>query len=410
MKILHISTSDTGGAANACIRLHLGLLELGVDSKVLVFLKKRNIPEVYQLFENKKTNYYFNKFRYFRFGFYEGINRISLFGRKKGHEIFTSPKSLLRPETHPLFKCADIINLHWVAYFINYKTFFKDKTKKYVWTLHDMNPFTGGCHYSEDCDNFKNNCSKCPQIEDAVFNNLAKNYFIIKRTAFSNIDNFCTVSPSTWLRDLSCKSKLFSEHKNEHISNGHNESIFKPSDKTESRKKLNLPINNKILLFIADNINNQRKGFNIMIEAFKKLNNNDVLLCIAGSCDKTINIENIVKLGFISNEDTMSELYSACDAYVLPTRMDNLPNTIIESQFCGTPVIAFSVGGVPEMIEQGVNGILCTDTTSEALSTALNDFLQEKYLFDSNKIREIAVSKYCLLNQARRYLELYKSL
>ena len=96
MKILHISTSDSGGAANACIRLHLGLLDAGIDSKVLVYLKKKNIPEVYQFDEYKSPNPFFKKFSYLMFGFHEGINRIKLLNREKSFELFTSPKSLIR--------------------------------------------------------------------------------------------------------------------------------------------------------------------------------------------------------------------------------------------------------------------------------------------------------------------------
>lgn len=410
MNILHISTSDKGGAANACLRLHNGLLNRGVNSKVLVFLKSGDCPEVHYLFEDKNRNALLEKFRYFKFGFCEGLNRLKLLGREKEFDIFTKPKSLLRPEQSPLFEWADIINLHWVAYLIDYKRFFCDASKKYVWTLHDMNPFTGGCHYSLDCEKYKNDCNNCPQLEGTLFNGYAKSNLEYKKDAFKNVDNLKIITPSKWLMNKSKESALFSKYEHFNIPNGIDENTFVPVDKIEARKKLSLPTDKKILLSVSNFIDDKRKGANTLLKTlnYTKENVNDILICLAGKTKIEFNRTNIHSLGFVELEK-MKTVYSAADAYVLPSLGDNLPNTIIESLLCGVPVIAFPVGGIPEMINHGKNGLLCSDTTSEALANSISEFFSGKYSFDTQYIRSDAIERYSIKNQVDRYIGLYRN-
>jgi glycosyltransferase involved in cell wall biosynthesis len=414
MKILHISTSDTGGAANACIRLHQGLLELGVDSKVLVFLKRRNIPEVYQFYENKSSNYILDKYRFFKFGFYEGINRLMLLNRVKGNEIFTYPKSLIPLHNHPLVQEADVIHLRWVSYFLNYSTFFKNvKDKKIVWTLSDMNPFTGGCHYALDCRKFQNDCTDCPQLQGSIWSDYSKFILDKKLKALKDVNNISVVSPSQWMMEESKSSRLFGRFTNYFIPNGIDTDEYKILDKIKVRDKLKLPRDRIIFLFVADSLDRRLKGFGILVNVLKKHfnNNKNILLLTIGSQKNKLEIEgvDIINLGYLSSEEKLNEAYSAADVFITPSLAESFGNTVLESMLCGTPVIGFPVGGVKEQIINGKNGILSRDITEDALAESINEFVNKKYIFESNKIREISEKNYNLRQYAEKYLEIYKS-
>ena len=148
MKILHINTSDHGGAANACIRLHKGLRKQGVSSKIL-FLNLHNSAD------NHLHGFYTNRSKFFFKKILQRLlyrNKWRTRNLKPVIEGFFSPKTVHRIENHPLIDWADIIHLHWVTHFLNYPTFFNRVQKPIVWTLHDMNPFSGGYHYSNGFD------------------------------------------------------------------------------------------------------------------------------------------------------------------------------------------------------------------------------------------------------------------
>lgn len=411
MKIIHISTSDTGGAANACIRLHQGLLKAGIDSKVLVFLKHRNLKGVNQFYENKSSNFLLDKIRYYKFGFYEGINRLRLLGRNKGFEIFTSPRSLIDVFNHPLVQEADIIHLHWVAYFLDYQNFFgKLKNKKIIWTMHDMNPFTGGCHYARECKKYQSDCSICPQLKGTLSQNYAQHNLNIKKTALDNTNNLQIVTPSNWLLEKSKSSSLFSKYEHTHIFNGIDTNRFTLLDKIKSKKELGLPVDKVNLLFVSDLIENKEKGFDFLSKAIEKINNKNYVLSLVGKTKLDFN-KNVIKyLGYVKSVEKMNLVYSAADAFVIPSLEDNLPNTVIESLLCGTPVIGFPTGGIPEMIDNNKNGFICDNKSSEALTNTITKFLSRKNIFDSENIRKNAIEKFSLNKQVNKYIELYKKM
>lgn len=411
MKILHISTSDTGGAANACVRLHQGLLNAGFDSKVLVFLKRRNIDGVFQFYEHKSSNLAVDKYRFFKFGFYEGINRLHILGRSKNYEIFTSPKSLIDIINHPLILDADIIHLHWVAYFLDYPSFFKKiKNKKLVWTLHDMNPFTGGCHYARDCSKYASNCSKCPQLLGSFSQNYAQHNLLIKKKSLKEIKNINIITPSNWLLQKSKSSYLFSKYNHYHIFNGIDTGQFKIMDLNKSKNKLGIPTDKINLLFVSDLIENKEKGFELLNKSINEIDNDNFILTLVGKTKLTFSNKKIKYLGYIKGIEKMNMVYSAADAFVIPSLEDNLPNTVIESLLCGTPVIGFPTGGIPEMIMHKENGLITKDKSSESLSSAIIDFLSKKNYFDREQIRTNSIENFGLKNQVKKYIELYEKI
>lgn len=416
MKILHINTFDQGGAAIAAIRLHKALLTNGIDSSIL-FLKRRDnsIPNSIQFFEEashyksalkRLFNLFWEKVS-FRFS-KEYSNWQKLLNKPKGFELFSFNPTDIDITKHPAYKNADIIHLHWTAGFLDYN-FFEKNDKPIVWTLHDMNPFTGGCHYSSGCEKYKTECRDCPQLQNTKN---PDNAFIDQKYKLSFVKNqqIIITAPSIWLRDCSKNSTIFKDLLHLHIPYSLSMSIFNIRNKEFSRSVFNLPLDKKILLFVSDSIENKRKGFDLLLDAIKNLNDPDILICAIGEQNQSILPENVVFLGRITDQRLIALAYSAADLFVLPSIEDNLPNVMLESLACGIPIVTFPVGGMLDVIETGFNGILANKISSESLADALNDFIGNKYVFDRNNIRQNTIDKFSPSIQSNKYLDVYKNL
>ena len=405
MKIVHISTSDSGGAGTACVRLSEGLSKLGVDSKVLVYLRERDGGGVVRYKDDLRASSIGRGLDYLKFGFWEGINRARIAWRKANEELFTSPRSLLRPEKESLVKEADIVHLHWTAYFVDYKKFFSETRKPFVWTLHDMNPFTGGCHHSRECLGYREDCSKCPALKR--IGGYARENFKFKMEALENVENMTIVSPSEWMSERAKNSVLFSRFEHRTIRNGHDEKDFKLMDKESARAKLGLPRDKFLILFVSDWIERKAKGFEFLNEAFQKIKKKtNAALALAGRTNLEFSDPDVRTLGFVSGEK-LNLAYAAADCLALPSLEDNLPNVAVEAFYCGLPVAGFPVGGIPEMIKSGENGFVCEEKSGEALAKALEKVAERKEKFDRDKIRRKAAEEYGLEGRAKEYKALY---
>lgn len=415
MKILHINTYDQGGAAIAAIRLHKALLTQNINSSML-FLHKTNmsLPDSCSFVNSSKINLGFIRRQYSRvknklLSKYTRhyINNQKLQNKPEGFEMFSFNPTDFDITTQKCYREADIIHLHWIAGFLDYR-FFRKNTKPVIWTLHDMNPFTGGCHYSSGCEKYINECRDCPQLQGTTNsdNSFSDQEYKMSRLAGQSI---IITAPSKWLTRLSSQSRLFGTFKHIHIPYSLDLNVFKPYNKSYCRSVFNLPHDKKILLFVSAEIENKRKGFDLLLDALPLLKRKNYHICVVGN--NSINIpyqSEITFLGNISDERLMALAYSAADVFLLPSREDNLPNVMLESVACGMPVIAFPVGGMPDVIKTGFNGILANYISSDSLAQALNDFMESKYNVDSREISEHARHMFSPTLQATRYIELYQ--
>jgi glycosyltransferase involved in cell wall biosynthesis len=422
MKILLINTYDWGGAAKSCKRLHLGLELKDIDSKILLKIKQNNWPKSsaflhpslklstpqkvkYKLKRIlKELNIYASKQQ-------RDVGQDFLSNRDQGLELFSFPNSDVDITQSELYKKADIVNLHWVANFLDYQSFFRKNTKPVVWTLHDMNPFSGGEHYLEEYLGIDESGFPIRREWSKEEEKVERKIIEIKKQVMSYVDNLTIVAPSEWLADKARNSEVFKGKPVLCIHNGVNSKIYSPRDQGFSRDLLNIPKGKKIILFVADSISDNRKGFKYLKRAFQQLTNTNIILCAIGKKNSELNsIDNIFELGPIYDDRLMSIAYSAADVFVIPSLMDNLPNTVLESLMCGTPVIGFPVGGIPEMIQDGENGFLTEEISVESLKSTLSKFLMTENNFDRRSIRENAVKKYDQLIQATNYIELFKNI
>ncbi|MFN8144963.1 MAG: glycosyltransferase [Bacteroidia bacterium] len=421
MKVVHLSTSDRGGAGMAAVRLHLALLSEGVDSHLLTLYKFTNdIPEHtrYNPSSGKNFPVFSTLLEKARKALkYSGIvspkfQRMAkrhLKNRPRGFENFSFAVSPYHLQNHPLIKEADIVHLHWVSEgFLDYTSFFSEIKNKIVWTLHDMNPFTGGCHHADDCEKFKRDCLPCPQLKNTIDDTFAGKILEEKKVSLNKISDrqLQVVTPSAWLGKLSKQSKLFQRFAHHTIPNPIDSSIVPAFDKAEARKQLGLPQDKKIVLFISHHIDNSRKGLQKLLEALQYVDRTDILVCSAGHELISGQEWGIHHLGYIENEEEMAEIYSAADLFVLPSQAENLPNTICESLFCGTPVVAFSVGGIPELIDS-TNGKMAEAGDVRGLALAIHDVLDHPEKYSREQIRIQAIEKMGNAKVANAYRRIY---
>ena len=413
MKILIVNTYDKGGAANACLRLHEGLLNENLNSKVLLKHKRKGVVNTFEYDLKNRTfiskgvqkiltliNIVFKKQR-----------RKMLEERPNGLEMFSFPESRVDITKSELYKEADLINLHWVSDFVDYKSFFQKNTKPVVWTLHDMNPFTGGEHFEEIYFGMNNSGQPNLRVNNIKEKEIAEKHLSLKENVMKNVNNLTVVAPSMWLAEEAKQSSVFRNKDIYCIPYGINTDVYQPRNMEYSKSLFKVPMNKKVILFVSDSISKERKGFKYLSEAIKNIDRDDVILYAVGAKKSNdAHLNNVVYLGEIKDELMMSMIYSMADVFIMPSLMDNLPNTVLESLLCGTPVVGFPVGGVVDMISTGQNGILTDEISSVALRISIINILNSLTSFDRNKIRENAVAKYDLKVQAKAYLNLFNTI
>lgn len=412
-KILHISTSDKGGAATACLRLHIGMLKMGISSKMLVLDKhSHSNPEIYQFWEYKNYRKIGKAYNFFKRHILPYLNERKLKGKPQEYEIFTFPNSLFDITIHPLYEEADIIHIHFVADFLNWNTFFRKNKKPIIWTLHDMNPFTGGCHYSAGCKKFTEDCSNCPQLKNAKNDNLSKRILEQKQRLIKLQNDLKVISPSNWLKQLAEESLVFKNTKIFQIPHGVDKNIFKPHNRKFARELFGLPNDKFILLFAPDDFQRKNKGMDFIPDILKKLIQKDeLLLCLVGKNTNLYNLDfpNTLKLGYINNEQMMGLAYSAADLTLVPSREEAFSLTSLESLACGTPVIAFKSTGPDDIIIHRKTGWLAENYSTDDFTEGILWFIENP---DELKKASEFADKYTTENfgiekQVERYIKIY---
>lgn len=407
MKILHINTNgSSGGAAKACYRLHKALLKYEVES--LIYVQKTNITNDKIL--GAKNNFFYHKINFLR----SKIDSIPLIKYHKMDKVHWSNNFLNNPfiihdikEINP-----DIINLHWINggfFSINQLNEIKKLDIPIVWTLHDSWAFTGGCHIPHYCMKFKTKCGNCPFLHSDKLYDLSRTNWLKKKSIYEKL-NPIIVTPSNWLADCTKSSTLLGDKKIVVIPNSIDIDMFKLIPKNIAIKKLGLNENKKYLLFGAMGATTDKnKGFDLLLKSLKSLQNEDVELLIFGN---NINLDidlpiNVRSFGVVEDNKILNFLYSAADITVVPSRSESFSLVSLESLFFNTPVVAFHIGGIPDIIDHKKNGYLAKPFDIKDFNNGILYFLNNDINKNNNfKIKE----KFTPKAQARAYIKLYQSL
>ncbi|MEM9528700.1 MAG: glycosyltransferase [Bacteroidota bacterium] len=394
IKSLQISTVYGGGAGRACIRLHEALLEHpAVTSRVLIGQNcpKDALPGVVPLYKNELSSFLHRRWT-------KLIAGMALRGLPPTEETFMIPRTGHSVHRHPIIDEVDVVNLHWTTRLLDHRSFFKAIQKPLVWTLHDMNPWSGGYPYDR-------------KFPFTAYDQQIKRNLTLQVEALQNIDNLTIVCPSQWLLEASKASKLFGRYRHELIPYSLNTEVFIPQSVTDLRREFGLAADKKVLLFVATQLGHVRKGLHHLIKALRLLADRgdakNLELAIVGNGRPADLPETLAvrELGRISNEADMAKVYAAADLFVIPSEQDNLPNTVLESLSTGTPVVGFRIGGIPDMVSDPSLGCLAENISPEELALAIGEALTTK--FKRQHIRETALARYMPKVQAEAYYQLY---
>ncbi len=419
MKVTLINTADAGGGAPAaCMRL-LKALELAqVDVQMQVQDKKTAEPRVKSISKGRlsrlkiKFNFFYERLPFIWFKAKDRSLRFAFSTANAGTDI----------SQEPAITEADLLHIHWTnsGYLsIHDLKRLLELGKPVVWTLHDMWAFTGGCHYSGDCDHFLKICGNCWMLRDAEDKDISFKGWLRKNDMLEAANNLVFVTCSHWLAGVARASSLLKDFRIEAIPNPIDIEIFSPKDKTAARAKWNIDPNAKIILFGAANILDRRKGITYLVDALDHLKKSyadtgDIEIVIFGknkSFDVSLLPFKTHEVGLITSQADLTDLYSLADVFVTPAIEDNLPNTVMESLACGTPVVAFNTGGIPDMIVHKQNGYLAEFKSAEDFATGINYVLN---LSDSAQLaanaRSTVQQKFTNEIVAKQYIAVYQSI
>ena len=383
-----MSYNKTGGAGIAAYRLHKSLNKYyynqieshWLDYETLIFNPSNIIKRITQKLK---------------------IELLYLKQKHLQYKLDTDEFSSLSGILNTVGKDYDIINLHWVAGFINYPKFFKTKIP-IVWTLHDMNPFLGGFHYLlEEKDKLKN--KKLIKFNKKI---LKKKINIINKSSIKKI-----ICPSQWIANHSMNSLCFKHLNLSVIHNPIDPEIFNNYENSLAKKVFQLPLEIPTILFVASNINSNRKGLKTLLNALKLVSSEfQILLLGQNNYQELINDKRVFSTGFISDERLLSLAYSASELVVIPSTEDNLPNTMLEALSCGKPIISNNNGGMNEIIINDFNGYILIDNDHMELAKTIDHVISNLNKFNNTEIRNNAIALFNEKKIASEYLASYQSI
>lgn len=413
MRVLIVNTSErTGGAAVASNRLMDALNNNGVKAKMLVMDKETDNITVVGIKGKfgKRLHFLWERWCIYCHLHFRREHLFEVDIANAGSDITQLPE----------FKEADVIHLAWINQgFLSLKGIRKilKSGKPVVWTMHDLWPATGICHYSRGCMAFKGQCHNCRLLPGGgSANDLSTKLFRRKLKLYKG-SGIHFVTCSKWLGDQAKQSALLTGLHLEAIPNPIDSKVFKPKGKREARLRATLPEDKRIILFVSQRVTDERKGMAYFVEAMEKLvathpemKDNTAVAILGGHSDELVERLPLsaYSLGYVSGEREIIDIYNSADVYVLPSLEDNLPNTIMEAMSCGVPCVGFRVGGIPEMIDHQRNGYVAKYQDSADLAEGIHWVLDEA---DKEGLQKACVQKvmanYSQRTVAMKYIELY---
>jgi glycosyltransferase involved in cell wall biosynthesis len=314
---------------------------------------------------------------------------------------------------------GDVVHLHWVSKLIDYPSFFASVPDDFpiVWTLHDMNAMTGGCHYTMGCEAFTTECRCCPLLGLPGDNDLSRRSFQVKLAALAG-KNLHVVANSQWMESQARRSRVLAGARSfRTIHFGLDTQLFSPQDKRAARRALGLTDDRTIVAFGAESIDNLRKGLGQLLQALSLLRDRGQVLGIVFGNGMVpqhsgLSLPELRSVGFVADPARQATLYSAADVFVIPSLQEAFGQTGIEAMACGTPVVGFDTGGIPDFVRPGETGLLAR------LGDATDLARQIQWLVDhadqakrmGRAAREVVLDRFTLAHQARQHIELYESL
>ncbi len=407
MKILHINHSDiSGGAARAAYRIHNSLREEGLESRMWV-----NRSTAGDWTVNGPVSKVAKAMALLRPQMVSPLVKML----KTNNRVIHSPAIL---PSHWIKKInysdADIVHLHWIQSEMLSIADISRIKKPIVWTLHDMWAFCGAEHYSEDF-RWREGYRADNRFTNESGFDLNRWVWQRKRQHWKRPLNI--VAPSQWLGNCAKESFLMRNWPITVVKNPIDTDIWKPHGQVGARELLGLPVGAPLLLFGAmDGDRDPRKGFEFLVKALKLLRDDQRVKGMGLVIFGQLAPESIPNLGFpvyytghLYDDLSLRILYSAADAMIIPSRQDNLPNTGVESIACGTPVVAFNVGGFPDIVRHKETGYLANAFDPEDLAQGIRwVLLNGKNDYLRREVRKFAEENFSYKTISNQYKVLYQ--
>lgn len=411
MKVLIVSTHDMlGGAARAAYRLHRALLQAGIMSQMLVQSKAGDDPDVLGPVANSEKIAEI---------FRPVLDSLQLFRypNRAGTEFSAGrlPLSAMVRKINSSY--ADLVHLHWICGGMLRVEDLAAIKKPIVWSLHDMWPFTGGCHYNGECERYKHICGSCPVLGSERERDLSRGVFVAKQKTFKKIaSNLTLVGVGSWISDCARDSSLLCNKEIYTIPNPIDTACFAPVDRSLARDLLKLPENKKLVLFGAVRATSQpRKGFGQLVDALVHLHDKENIELLVFGCSRPREEPscgfNVHYFGHLYDDISLRLLYSAADIMVVPSLQESFGQTATEAMACGVPVVAFGATGLLDIVDHKVNGYLADPFDSVSLAIGINWVLNSKaYAVLAQNARQKVLRCFDSKIVAKQYIDLYTTI
>jgi len=373
MKVLHVTASLKGGAGIAALRSVEALRAAGVDVQLLTAeelggggkwrARRDKLPLL--AYPQRKI------FSTWSTGWWPGrvAERINAVG-------------------------ADVVHLHWVGHGFLGLSEMREIRAPLVWSLHDLWVVTGGCHYPGECVRFMKECGACPQLGSADEGDLSRwNHRRKKQYIVEPVRRW--IAPSEWIAGVAGRIGGLPAERLRVIRNTLDLDVFHPSRRSAARVQAGIAGDALVLAVGSFELDEPRKGNHLLTQILATWRSahgeGEVRLVIFGA--KSLpKIESagvvIEQAGELQSAEEVADVLAAADVFVLPSLQDNLPNVAVEAQACGCAVAGFDAGGLGEIIDPGVTGVLAKARTAEALGQALAEFT----LLGAERRREVSVA------------------
>lgn len=420
MNVCHFSAQDIaggGGGFQAAYRIHDGIRQAGCRSLMVVSRKESRDQDVWQIGNQKIDST-------IRLKSTHASRRILRLLLGINTPFDTGMSGVSVGDLIPFVQDIQIIHLHWISGFLSsshIKRMALVSKAPIVWTLMDLAPLTGGCHYTGGCSGYVSRCGRCPQTRWRMEHDISRRTWQRKAADFKD-SSIVVVAPTQWVAERAKESSLMGGCRIARIPLPVDDRVFTPLDSHSAREILGLGQNKKLIFFGAYSMSEKRKGFSYLAEALRFLElelskhgftKDQVALVVAGDG----NLDNaglpfeIFRLGVIRDESALALAYQAADLFVCPSIEDAGPMMIPEAMMCGTPVVAFNMGGAPDLIRNMENGYLAKYKDVPDLARGMALVLSRSdHPAMRNDAREAAMRNHSPTVVAAQYIDLYRSL
>lgn len=421
MKVLLVNTyAGGGGAAVAVRRLWEALNAIGVEARMLVVKAKREEhSERFDSFFKGVVGQW-----YWKIGF--AVQKLQLFphvGYRREDLFRYSTVSGEDISRHPWVEWAEVIHLHWLQHnFVSLSGIESLLTlgKPVCWSLHDLWPITGGCHIPYfrtssgsvfHCTKYHTHCQSCPilsrgkRVEDLSFRQYqAKLLMSYPKVHFLAVSEAVAREVRTAAVSRECRVSI--------IPNMIDPRLFYPKDQGRG--------DTFRILFVAARPDDPIKGLGLLEEVLNKacerserFKKSVVLDCV-GHPKKTSVLDafpiRVNRLGSVSSPSQLATLYHSARVTISTSLYETFGQTMLESIACGTPSIAFAVGGIKDIIDDGRAGFLIPAYDTDLMADRLLALFDDSSLMSDRRKISQSVARFYSSVVAHQVLRIYKSM